>query len=458
MDPVTFLEGLHRMVWGPWTILIFLGVGVFFTVKCRFFQFLGIHFWWRETAGSLLAGRKAGKKGRGSRHTVSQFQSVCTALAATVGTGNIAGVATALTAGGPGALFWMWISAFIGMMTAYAETMLGIRYRYRETDGGPYICGPFVYIERGLHMKGMGMCYSFLCLMCALGMGSMVQANSAADTLEHTWGIPALGSGLVITCLLLLVILGGVGRIGFVAERLVPAASGIYLCFSLVVILSCLDRIPGVFASIFTSALTPQAAAGGAAGYGISQSIRYGISRGVFSNEAGLGTLAVLHGPAEHTTPQEQGMWAMFEVFFDTVVLCTLTALVILCMAGDGLSTAPCQGAALAAWAFGGRLGRLGEYLVSGSMTVFAFATIMAWFYLGKQAATYLCTGFSSRIYPVLFLAAVFAGSLARPGLVWLLSDLWNGLMAFPNLTALLFLSGEVTLPNGYLKRKKVSS
>ena len=451
------------MVWGPWTLVIFLGVGIFFTLKCHFFQIRGFLFWWSRTAGRLISGEASRKEdGTGKGKGISQFQSVCTALAATVGTGNIAGVATALTAGGPGALFWMWVSALIGMITAYAETMLGIRYRYRDKDGH-YICGPFIYMERGLGLRGMGVLYSFLCLMSSLGMGSMVQANSAISTMEYTWHVPTLAGGLIFTGLLVLVTWGGIRRIGNVAEKLVPAASGIYIAFSMIVILSCLEQIPGALASMVCSAFRPEAAAGGTAGYVISRSVRYGISRGVFSNEAGLGTLAVLHGPTEGTTPHEQGMWAMFEVFFDTVVLCTLTALVILCMTGSSPETIPYEGAALAAWCFSRRLGIVGEYLVSGSMV--AFATIMAWFYLGRQAAAYFIGGcgfgenaqnmFASKVYPLLFIAAVFLGSEARLGLVWLLSDIWNGLMAFPNLTALLFLSREVTLPEGFLRRRK---
>ena len=407
------LEQVHQMVWGPWTLVIFLGVGIFFTLKCHFFQIRGFLFWWSRTAGRLISGEASRKEdGTGKGKGISQFQSVCTALAATVGTGNIAGVATALTAGGPGALFWMWVSALIGMITAYAETMLGIRYRYRDKDGH-YICGPFIYMERGLGLRGMGVLYSFLCLMSSLGMGSMVQANSAISTMEYTWHVPTLAGGLIFTGLLVLVTWGGIRRIGNVAEKLVPAASGIYIAFSMIVILSCLEQIPGALASMVTSAFRPEAAAGGTAGYVISRSVRYGISRGVFSNEAGLGTLAVLHGPTEGTTPHEQGMWAMFEVFFDTVVLCTLTALVILCMTGSSPETIPYEGAALAAWCFSRRLGVIGEYLVSGSMVVFAFATIMAWFYLGRQAAAYFigvrvrgkcaahvcCQGISSFVY-----------------------------------------------------------
>ena len=446
------LEQVHQMVWGPWTLVIFLGVGIFFTLKCHFFQIRGFLFWWSRTAGRLISGEASRKEdGTGKGKGISQFQSVCTALAATVGTGNIAGVATALTAGGPGALFWMWVSALIGMITAYAETMLGIRYRYRDKDGH-YICGPFIYMERGLGLRGMGVLYSFLCLMSSLGMGSMVQANSAISTMEYTWHVPTLAGGLIFTGLLVLVTWGGIRRIGNVAEKLVPAASGIYIAFSMIVILSCLEQIPGALASMVCSAFRPEAAAGGTAGYVISRSVRYGISRGVFSNEAGLGTLAVLHGPTEGTTPHEQGMWAMFEVFFDTVVLCTLTALVILCMTGSSPETIPYEGAALAAWCFSRRLGIVGEYLVSGSMVVFAFATVIAWYYLGQQAVVYLKekTGILHLhiFYPILFLLAVFAGGCIRLEAIWMLSDLWNGLMAFFNLTALLFLFGEVCIPD----------
>lgn len=458
-----FLEQIHQMVWGPWTMAAFLGVGLFFSLKSHLFQIRGFSYWWRETVGSL--GKKDGKQdgGKGGKKGISQFQSVCTALAATVGTGNIAGVATALTAGGPGALFWMWVSALIGMITAYAETTLGIRYRYRDEEGH-YMCGPYVYMERGLGIKGMGLMYSVLCLLASMGMGSMVQSNSAVGTMAYSWHIPELAGGLVLTALIWMVINGGISRIGTVAEKLMPAASGIYIVFSLVVILSCAERLPQVFAAIISGAFTPSAAAGGAAGYGISRSLRYGMARGVFSNEAGLGTLAVLHGEAEDTTPQQQGMWAMFEVFFDTVILCTLTALVILCMTGSAPERVPYEGAALASWCFEGRLGAAGEFLVSGSMVVFAFATLIAWFYLGKQAAAYTAGAlgfdrrrkqkFVNKIYPLFYAAAVFTGSIGRLDVVWILSDIWNGLMAFPNLTALLFLSGKVIMPEWRKKRK----
>ena len=238
-------------------MVAFLGVGLFFSLKSRLFQLRGFSYWWKATVGSL--GKKGGneEQGKGGKKGISQFQSVCTALAATVGTGNIAGVATALTAGGPGALFWMWVSALIGMITAYAETTLGIRYRYRDEDGR-YMCGPYVYMERGLGMKGMGIMYGVLCLLASMGMGSMVQSNSAVGTMAYSWHIPELAGGLVLTALIWLVISGGISRIGTVAEKLMPAASGIYIVFSLVVILSCAERLPQVFGAILSGAFTPR--------------------------------------------------------------------------------------------------------------------------------------------------------------------------------------------------------
>ena len=445
------LELMHQIIWGPWTLAAFLGAGCFFTIKFRFFQLRGFSFWWKHTAGSI--GVHNDTSAAFKAHTVTQLQSVCTALAATVGTGNIAGVATALAAGGPGALFWMWVSALIGMITAYAETFLGIKYRFQNSHG--FVCGPFVYMERGLKAPWLGMIYAFFCLLCSLGMGSMVQANSAVTTIIYTWRLPGWIAGTGFTFLILLVTLGGIKRIGKVASRLMPAAALLYIIFSLIVIFSRFDRIPWALRTILSHAFCPEAAAGGAAGYAISRSLRYGISRGVFSNEAGLGTLAVLHGPAEGASPHSQGMWAMFEVFFDTIILCTLTALVILCVAGSETAGLPWQGAALTAWCFEKPLGLWGSWLVSGSIVVFAFATIIAWFYLGIQAALYLEGNrkkhfFSRQIYPLLFLASVFLGGNARLDVVWMLSDIWNGLMAFPNLTALLFLYKEVTLPEGF--------
>lgn len=496
-------ELLHELVWGPWTLVLFLGVGIWFSIRLKFFQITGIRRWWRETGGALLGGMPDGSGGAGEeraldggrgvqkehapdkcggqrgigepdenrsvrekcasgqagRSTVTAFQSACTALAATIGTGNIVGVATALTCGGPGALFWMWISAAIGMMTAYAETYLGQVYRYRKADGH-WMCGPMVYMERGLKCPFLAIFYTALAVLASLGMGSMVQSNSVSATLLYSAGVPSWVSGVVVTLLTAVIVLGGIGRIARAAERLMPVSAGVYLFFSLIVIFSCAGELPAVFYSIFHQAFRPGAAAGGFAGFLMSGSVRYGLSRGVFSNEAGLGTLAVLHGAAEYTTPEQQGMWAMFEVFFDTIVICTLTALVILCTGRVWEAPEGLDGAALTAWCYSRRLGGAGEILVSAALAVFAFATIVAWYYLGRQTAEYLAEKLLGgredrgnrkkqvmKAYTVLYLLAVFTGCICRLEVVWMISDLWNGLMAYPNLLALVLLSGQVRRP-----------
>lgn len=466
---------VHEIVWGPGLLLAFLGVGIYYTAAFRFFQIRKIKYWMRETAGSIVGKNKEYGESRRiesrteggtgeSRHGVSQFQSACTALAATIGTGNIVGVATALTAGGAGAIFWMWISAVIGMMTAYAETYLGIRYRQRKRDGS-WICGPMVYLEKGMDCPVLAIIYGICCIMTSLGMGSMVQANSLAETASYSWKMPPFAVGAVLTIGVFAVIKGGIKRIASVSEKIVPMSAGIYFFFSMAVILSCFSRIPDIFAEIFHSAFLPSSVLGGAAGICISKSLQYGISRGVFSNEAGLGTLAILHGAAEDTTPEKQGMWAIFEVFVDTIVICTMTALVILLMTDGKPQSAGISGAALTALCFSVRMGTAGEWLVSLSMVIFAFATIIAWYYLGKQAVSYVTEKLSigrrtgDVLYTSLYLNAVFWGCLSGMEAVWEFADIWNGLLAIPNLAALIGMRKAVKCGNEktavYRKQKK---
>ena len=456
------LQLLHEIVWGPWTIFLFLGTGLFFTVKSGGFQIRKLPYWWKKTVGSL---------GNGS---VSSFQTSCTALAATIGTGNIVGVATALTAGGHGAVFWLWISALIGMATAYAETSLGQKYRYRRPDGA-WQCGPMVSMERGLGCRSMGMLYALFAVLASLGMGSMVQANAVSETLCYEAGMKQEIAAVLVTALTAAVVWGGIRRISRVTSWFMPLSAGIYFFFSVWVLLMCRRCIPAVLSQIIKDAWTPGAAGGGIAGFLFSRSVRFGLARGVFSNEAGLGTLAVLHGAAEDTTPEEQGMWAMFEVFFDTIVICTLTALVILCverecalMAGGeavwrmaaahtatvGGQTLPASldGASLTSFCFAKILGRAGGILVSCSMAAFAFATIIGWYYIGRQMFSYLAEYLSpgantEYLYTILYLLAVWLGCICRLELVWLMSDLVNGLMAYPNLLSLWLLAGHVQFP-----------
>lgn len=449
------LQLLHEIVWGPWTMFLFLGTGLFFTVKSGGFQIRKLPYWWKKTVGSL---------GNGS---ISSFQTSCTALAATIGTGNIVGVATALTAGGPGAVFWLWISALIGMATAYAETSLGQKYRYRRTDGA-WQCGPMVSMERGLGCRSMGLIYALFAVLASLGMGSMVQANAVSETLCYEAGMKQEIAAVLVTALTAAVVWGGIRRISRMTSWFVPLSAGIYFFFSVWVLAVCRRSIPVVLGQILKEAWTPGAAGGGIAGFLFSRSVRFGLARGVFSNEAGLGTLAALHGAAEETTPEEQGMWAMFEVFVDTIVICTLTALVILCverecalMAGAEAVwriAAGLDGAALTSFCFTKILGRCGGILVSASMAAFAFATIVGWYYIGRQMfsylAEYLCPGVNTEyLYIILYLLAVWLGCICRLELVWLMSDLVNGLMAYPNLLSLCLLADHVQFPK--IKAKK---
>lgn len=440
---------IHDLVWGPWLLVLFLGTGLYYTFKLRGFQIFHFGYWWRSTAGTL---------GNRDEEAKSQIATACTALAATVGTGNIAGVATAIAAGGPGAVFWMWVSAFVGMAAAYGETWLGIRYRYRGEDGH-YICGPFVYLEKGIKSRKMGMVYAFFCVLASFGMGSMVQANSISDSFTYAFSTPPLLTGIAVTILTMAVVFGGIERISVAAGRLVPFSAFLYMFLCGIVIFSCYDRVPAVLGEIVREAFNLRSAAGGAAGYGMATALRYGVARGVFSNEAGLGSLAVLHGSAGETTAGEQGMWAIFEVFFDTIISCTLTALVLLCIAGKSGSAGivlnadgQTDGSAMIAACFSQCFGAAGGYLTAISMALFAFATIIAWFYLGRQAVAYLSERSAGGraflyFYGFIYLNAVFFGCVAKLELVWNLSDVFNGLMAVPNLIGILLLSKEVKTP-----------
>ena len=348
---------IHGIVWGPWTPVLFLMVGFVYSVRIRFFQIRKIPDWWNATIGNLLHDR--------SEHRGS-FRSACTALAATIGTGNITGVAAAVIAGGPGAVFWMWVSAFLGMATAYGETVLGIRYREKGRDGG-WIAGPMMYLEKRLGCLWAAVLYGSFCIPAAFGMGSMVQANAIAETVSYVYGIPEAAVGVIVVTLAGSVLAGGGKRIFLAAERLVPLSAGIYTAAALAVIVLYAGRIPGVFLAIMADAFSFRSAVGGIAGYGISQCVSYGIARGVFSNEAGLGSLAVLNGSAETAAEEIQGQWAIFEVFFDTIVSCTLTALVILCVAGRGAASESGaeNGASLTSLCFFTALGSPGGYLVA---------------------------------------------------------------------------------------------
>ena len=443
------METVHGLVWGPAMLLAFLLVGIRYSVRLRGFQLLGFFHWWKTTAGSIGRNLREKTERAGEKEKISQLQSACTALAATIGTGNITGVATALLAGGPGAIFWMWVSAFLGMATAYGETELGIRYRRREREGG-WLSGPMLYLEKGLQCRPLGILYAFLCVTASFGMGSMVQANAISESLGFAFSMPAVAVGMLLTVLVGKILLGGALGIAKTAEKLVPVSAAIYLAASAGVLFVYRENILPALGLIIKDACSFDSVAGGAAGFGVSRAMRYGIARGVFSNEAGLGSMAVLNGGVEETRPGIQGQWAMFEVFFDTIVSCTVTALVILCVMGAQVGMFSGNGADLTGFCFEAGLGNLGGYAVSVCVVLFAFATIIAWYYMGKQSAAYLGETLGKDLgspYLCFYLAAVFVGSLGPMEAVWELSDILNGLMAVPNLLALAVLSGQISRP-----------
>jgi len=437
---------LHEFIWGPGMLGLFLGVGLLYTIKLRGFPILGIRKWWKCTVGSLIRQEEAERR---NHDGTNGFQSACTAMAATIGTGNIAGVAAALLAGGPGAVFWMWVSAFLGMATAYGETELGIRYRWKDRSGN-WISGAMVYLERGIGCRWLAVLYAVFCILASFGMGCMVQANTISETISIAFSVPVLMIGVLLTVLSGRIILGGGRSIVRAAEKMVPVSAAIYLAAALMVIVLFGEQIPWVFKTVVRDACSFSSASGGILGFFVSKRVRYGVARGVFSNEAGLGSMAALNGGTDHAEPGMQGQWAIFAVFFDTIVCCTLTAVVILCAMGETIYDYRGNGAELVFRCFEAGLGNYGGYAVSVCLVLFAFATIIAWYYMGKQAVTYLEERLNirlGRIYTCLYLMSVFGGSFGPMERVWELSDVFNGMMAIPNLLALILLARDVKGP-----------
>jgi len=410
----------------------FLCTGAYLTLRSGVFPLRRLGLWTKQTFGTLL------RSGHNKAEGISQRQALTAALAACLGTGNIVGVATALRLGGPGAVFWMWLSAALGMMTCCAENILGVKYRWRTQSGG-WMGGPMAYLEKGLGSKTLARVYAALLALAAFGMGNMTQANAMAQAAHESLRLPVWATGLVAAALVGLVIFGGVGRVARVTELVVPFMTGLFLLACVIVLAANYRALPGAVGLIFRGAFRLPSAAGGAAGYGIKQAMRYGIARGVFSNEAGLGSSAVVHSAAQAKHPAQIGLWGLAEVFIDTLLMCTVTALVFLCTGawqGGG-------GVQMAGAAFEGLFGRWGTHFISLSIALFAFATLMGWSYYGEQGARYLLGEKSVRPYRALYLGAIVLGSAMRLESVWSLADILNGLMAVPNLTGVLLLSGQ---------------
>ena len=439
---MNFLAKLADALWNPWLLGLFLVTGMVYSLGSGFFQLFGWRTWWRATAGSLLH-----RQTKGAADGLSPLQALSTALASTMGTGSIAGVAAALTLGGPGAVFWMWVSAFLGMMTSFGEKLLAVQYQRTGADGA-LRGGPMFYLRDGAGSPLLAACFCLACIPATLAGGDLVQSSAIAASLEAAFGLPRPAVGLCTALLAGLVMLGGIGRIARVSSALVPAMALLYLGSGGAVLLCHLDRIPGAVASIFACALSPSAALGGGAGWTVAAALRYGVARGVFTNEAGLGTSAMAHGAARVDCPARQGMWGIFEVFLSTLVVCTVTALAIL-VSGvwDPLSPAALTGAPLTAAAFSQVLGRTGEGIVSLSLLLFAFSSILGWSYYGQQCLEYLAGGRLLGLYRLLFVLCILAGAVWDPAVIWQLVDLCNALMALPNLAALLVLAPQALSP-----------
>ena len=429
------IEGVNHfingIVWGPVMLCAMLGIGVFYSVRTGFFQVRHFPVWWSETILSVFRN----KSNKGKNGMISPFRAMSTALAGAIGTGNIVGVAGAMALGGAGAVFWMWVAAFFGMATSFAEIVLGIRYR--EVKNGSYVGGPMYYIEKGLGCRWGAVCFAVLCVLVSLGMGNMTQANSVAGALRLSFGIPPVICGAVLSAVTGLIIFGGISRISALTEKLVPVMTALYIIAALIVIFHDISRVPPAFSRIFTEAFDVKASAGGIMGYGMARAVKYGISRGVFSNEAGLGSSPIIHSAADTEDPCRQGMWGIFQVFIDTIVMCTLMSLCILTAAPD-LSCA--DGIALSTAAFENVLGGAGRIFISVSIVLFAFATLISWCYFGEKGLEYLTGGRYIRLYRGIYVCMTYVGCVLGISLVWDISDTLNGLMAIPNIIALILL------------------
>ncbi len=430
-------EKINSFVWGPFTLSAFLFVGIYFTLRLKGIQFKNIKLITKKTLLSLF---KKQTRTSVSKHSLSQLGSLSTALAATIGTGSIVGVATALAIGGSGSIFWMWVCAFLGMGTAYAENVLGILYRTRDNNGR-ITGGAYSYIEKGMKAKPLAKLFALFCVLASFGMGNMAQGNSISASLSQSFHIPKILCGTVLFAFILIVMLGGATRTQSVCELIVPFMTVFFLVGSVIILFIKHDRLLPEFLSIFKNAFCFRSAAGGIAGIGIKKAVSIGIRRGVFSNEAGLGTTVSVHSSSNIKQPVEQGFWGIFEVFIDTIVVCTITALVILV---SGTPLIKDEGAEIVVKAFESGFGSFGGYFVSVSIVLFALATLIGWSFIGENAFCYLFPRAKNRIYKIIFCIFVYLGAVSSLEFVWEISDTFNGLMAIPNLIALIVLSKEV--------------
>ena len=420
------IEFVSQAIWGYPVLILMIGGGIYLSFKMKFPQIRVFRI--IKTIKKSLYSLGDKKDGKG----ITQFQGFSTALAATVGTGSIVGVGTAIAIGGAGAVFWMWVSAFFGMALSYKENILGVEYG-KKTG----ITGAMSYIEKGLDSKWLAILFALFCTLASLGMGNMTQSNSISSACKKAFNLSPVACGILLTIIVAFIILGK-NRLGRCTEKLVPLMSLFYILGAVVVIIKFHNRIPSAFETIIKSAFGLDSVVGGTVGYGLKQACITGLRRGAFSNEAGLGSTVAVHSSCEIKDPETQGCWGIAEVFIDTMIICTLTALVILVSdveIKNGGSEVICS-------AFSKGLGDFGEIFMAVSMVLFAFATIIGWFFIGKSAWEYVFPK-KSAVYKIIFLVCVLIGSELSLSIVWGISDIFNGLMALPNLIAILLLSSE---------------
>ena len=426
------IDTVNSVVWGPIMLVLLLGTGVFLTIGLRGMTITRIPY----AFGQLLKGRKGSGEGE-----ISPFNALMTALSSTVGTGNIAGVATAIGIGGPGALFWMWCTALVGMATKYAEAVLAVNYR--ETDAqGKKVGGPMYYIKNGLgkRWKPLAFLFALFGSLAGFGLANTVQSNTVSQVLQNNFNIPTLISGLVMAFMVALVLLGGIKRIAQVAGKLVPLMTVIYILATAIILLIHIADIPAALALIVDSAFNGMAATGGFAGATVMVALRMGVSRGIFSNESGLGSAPIAHAAAETNSPVRQGIIAMLGTFIDTLIICTMTGLVLIV---SGVWSSELEGAAMTLQVFDSSL-PFGGNILSICIALFAFTTMLGWSYYGERCAQFLLGPKVVMPFRVLWVIGVFVGTQMSLGLVWKMSDALNGMMAIPNLLALLLLSPVV--------------
>ena len=451
-------DAVNGFAWGPIMLALLVGTGVFLTLRTGFIQVSKFGWIMKKTIGSVF--KKADRK---DSQNLTPFQAMCTAMAGTVGTGNIAGVTGAVFVGGPGAAFWMWVSAFFGMCTKYAEIALAMKYREKDAQGA-YHGGPMYYITNGLgrSWKWLAVVFAILGGLASFGIGNISQSNEIAGAMTTLFNVPPIATGIGLAVLVAIIILGGVKRIGTVTSYLVPVMSCFYMLAGIAVILMKITSIPAAFVTIITSAFSMKAVGGGVFGYAIMLAIRQGFARGVFSNEAGLGSAPIAHATSTTREPVEQAVWGVFEVFVDTIIICTITCLTVVLsgieLGKDALAQYASNGAA-AVVAFNTILpGNIAGIIIQISLLFFALSTIISWSYYGTQCWGYL-TGNSKvveLVYKVIFILVCVVGATGSGKLMWDISDTLNGLMAIPNLIALLALSGVVAkITRDYFSHKK---